>query len=66
MSFNELDLPSTIKARNSILEEYCQLRIKSYELIYKAINEETDKYDHEIFNYNQKIEAILTQLNEER
>lgn len=61
-SFNDLDLPLPIRARNSKLKEYCEHRIKSYELIYKAIDEDTDKYENEINEYNQKIETIITEL----
>jgi len=61
-SFKDLDLPLPIRARNTKLKEYCELRIKSYELIYKAIEEDTDKYQNEINEYNQKIELIITEL----
>lgn len=61
-SFNELDLPPPIRARNSRLKEYCELRIKSYETIYKAIEEGTDKYENEINDYNSQIEAIIIEL----
>lgn len=63
-SFKDLDLPLPIRARNSKLKEYCELRIKSYELIYKAIDEDTDKYENEINEYNQKIELIITELTD--
>lgn len=61
-SFKDLNLPLPIKARNTKLKEYCELRIKSYELIYKAIEEDTDKYEKEMNDYNQKIEAIIAEL----
>jgi len=61
-SFKDLDLPLPIRTRNSKLKEYCELRIKSYELIYKAINEGTDKYQNEIEVYNKKIELIISEL----
>ncbi|MCG9879407.1 MAG: rhomboid family intramembrane serine protease [Bacteroidia bacterium] len=60
--FKELDLPLPIREKNAKLKEYCELRIKSYELIYKAINEDTDKYENEINEYNQKIETIISEL----
>jgi rhomboid protease GluP len=60
--FKNLDLPLSIRARNRQLEEYCELRIKSYELIYKAISEDTNKYENEINGYNQKIEKLITEL----
>lgn len=58
----ELDLPLAVRTKNSIMKEYCELRIKSYELIYKAIDEDTDKYENEINECNQKIEKIITEL----
>lgn len=64
-SFNELDLPLAVRARNSRLKEYCELRIKCYEVIYKAIEEDTDRYQKEIDNYNNQIDAIVTELTAE-
>jgi len=64
-SFDELDLPEHIIFRNSKLKEYCELRIKAYETIYKAIEEDTDQYENEINEYNQKIEAIIGELTGE-
>jgi rhomboid protease GluP len=61
-SFKDLDLPLHIRTRNNKLKEYCELRVKSFELIYKAINEDTDEYENEINDYNLKIEAIITEL----
>jgi rhomboid protease GluP len=59
---DSLDLPQALKTRNSQLKEYCEVRIKSYELIYKAINEETDRYEEEINAYYSKIESIISAL----
>lgn len=61
-SLNDLDLPQPIIERNVKLKEYCELRIKSYELYYKAISEDTDKYETEINSYNNKIETIIKEL----
>lgn len=61
-SFKELDLPLEIRERNLKLREYCELRIKSYELIYKTVDEDTDMYENEINEYNQKIEAVINAL----
>lgn len=63
-SFNDLQLPAIIQMRNNKLKEYCELRIKSYELIYKAIAEETDLYENQINEYNEKIEIIIAELIE--
>ena len=61
-SLDELDLPQPIVERNAKLKEYCELRIKSYELYYKAILEDSDQYQMEINDYNNKIEAIIDEL----
>ena len=61
-SLNDLDLPQLIIERNAKLKEYCELRVKSYELYYKAISEDTDKYQMEINDYNNKIETIVKEL----
>lgn len=62
-SFKDLDLPLEVRTKNTLLKEYCELRIKSYELLYKAISEETDQYRTQIEDYNIKIEAKIKQLS---
>jgi len=61
-SFKDLDLPLEIRTKNRLLKEYCELRIKSYELLYKAISEDTDQYKSQIEDYNQKIEVKIKEL----
>ncbi|HSO86190.1 MAG TPA: rhomboid family intramembrane serine protease [Draconibacterium sp.] len=56
------DLPDALHLRNTRLKEYCQLRIKSYKTIQKAITESTDKYDNEINGLNLEIEKIINEL----
>lgn len=55
-------LPEAIHRRNKTLIKYCELRVKSYELLYKAINEDSEEYKEEIEDYNKQIEAILNGL----
>ena len=55
-------LPEEIHERNKKLIKYCELRVKSYELLYKAINEDSEEYKAEIENYNKEIESVLTSL----
>lgn len=64
-SFDKLKLPAAIVKRNQILKEYCTLRIKSYELMLKALNENSDVYAEDITNYNKEIEAKINELSEE-
>jgi len=62
-SVNTMDIPEELKAKDQLLREYCELRIKSYELLYKAISEDTDQYKEEIEEYNKKIEAKIKELD---
>lgn len=57
-----LDLPDEMHDRNEKLLQYCDLRIKSYNLIYKAIEQDTDIYQDSIMNYNKQIETIINGL----
>jgi rhomboid protease GluP len=61
-SVEKLDLPVEVRTQNRLLKEYCELRIKSYELLYKAMSEETDQYEEEIENYNRLIEIKINEL----
>lgn len=59
---NQLPVPAQLKERNKKLIDYCHLRIKNYELIYKAINENTERYQFVIEENNKRIETIINQL----
>jgi rhomboid protease GluP len=59
----QLDIPSEFKLRNHLLKKYCELRIKSYEDIYKAISENTNVYASQIEESNKEIQSIIDQLN---
>lgn len=63
-SFKDLDLPLPVRARNSRIRDYCKLRIKSYELIYQAIAEDTDKYENEIDACSKEIEVLVLELTD--
>lgn len=58
----KLELPAEIKNKNSKLKHYCELRVKSYELYYKAISEDTDIYRFQIENYDRQIGSIINEL----
>jgi rhomboid protease GluP len=45
-----------------MLLNYCNLRIKSYNLIYRAVKEDTDKYKDSIATYNKNIQAVIDSL----
>lgn len=55
----KLKLPEPIIDRNKILLQYCELRIKSFELIYKSIEDSTTMYEPQIENYTKQIEQIV-------
>jgi rhomboid protease GluP len=60
---DKLSIPEVLHAKNKKLIQYCDLRIKCYELIYKTIAENTENYKSEIENYEKQIEAIVTELS---
>ncbi len=63
---NDLDkiegITDDFKKQNQLLRDYCQLRIKSYQLIEKGLREETNAYDHEVAELNKEMDAIVSQL----
>jgi rhomboid protease GluP len=62
---DQSDLPEVIHLRNKKLLEYCNLRIKSYELITKAITEQTIFYDTQIEACVKDIELVIEELSTE-
>jgi len=62
--FKKLDLPLEIRRRDQLLREYCEVRIKSYKLLYKAISEDTDQYNSQIEECNKQIEEKIAELGE--
>jgi rhomboid protease GluP len=61
---DQMNLPSQLHETIKKLIYYCNLRIKSYNFIYKAIEGNTDMYQDNIDYYNQKIEETLNSLKE--
>lgn len=59
---DQLNLPEQLHIRNKKLIQYCDLRLKSYEIIYKAIDEDTDQYRLQIDDYTIQIENIINEL----
>jgi rhomboid protease GluP len=62
-NLNNLKLPQLFIYRNKKLKEYCVLRLASYELMYKAVKEDTNFYDAQIQIYNQQIEQIIKDMS---
>jgi hypothetical protein len=63
---DELDkikgLYKPLKKQDQILRNYCNLRIESFKLIRKAIQEGTNAYDHQIESIHQKIDLEISKL----
>lgn len=61
---DKLELPDKIHERDKIILDYCNLRLKSYELINKAIAENTSDYDVQIRAYTDSIKNDLERLKQ--
>jgi rhomboid protease GluP len=61
---DKLNLPDNVHDRDKQLLNYCRLRIKSYNLLYKMVNENTDKYNDSLKYYNTNIKAIIDSIKE--
>jgi len=62
----KLNIPEPLHERNKKLLLYCDLRIKSFDLIYKGIEEDTEQYIPQIEAYNTQIEKIIKELTGEK
>lgn len=60
--FDRMSLPEELEAQNKKLRTYCELRIESYNLLYRKIKEESDLYDAEIEALDKRIEALIVEL----
>lgn len=56
------DLSSELDENADLLIRYCNLRINSYTLMAKAIEEHTQEYNYKIEVSNKKIENIIAQI----
>lgn len=61
-NIEKLNLPDELLKRNRLLKEYCELRIKSYELLVRAISENTTQYQEQTMQYNKLIEEKIKEL----
>ncbi|NOS90682.1 MAG: rhomboid family intramembrane serine protease [Cyclobacteriaceae bacterium] len=61
-SFKDVDLPLAVRTRNRLLREYCELRIASLELLYKAVAEDTDQYKEQIQQLEWQVESKITEI----
>ncbi len=60
-----LHLSELLHEQNQKLIHYCNLRIKSYELIYKSVDEDTDKYKKDLEIYEVQIQEIIKSLKQQ-
>ena len=58
----KLNLPAPLHLKDSKLKQYCELRIKSYELIYKYVEENNKSYKDQILDYNRQITELVNSL----
>ncbi len=61
-SVDQYELPPGIHDQIHKLRLYCDIRLKYYDAMSRAITEKTNKYDTAILNYNAAIEDILEEL----
>ncbi|WP_103072336.1 hypothetical protein [Aquimarina sediminis] len=57
------NLPSELLQQNKILLKYAELRLESFELFKKAIEEDTDKYTQQLNRIHKEIDEQLAKLN---
>lgn len=62
-STDKLDLPEKLKKQNLLFKEYCELRIASYELMYKAFAENTDAYKTQLEEFNTKVNDKINEIS---
>jgi len=58
-----LNIPEPLHAQNKKLEQYCRLRLQSYELLYKSIYENTDAYDAGIKDLTNQINVVIDDIS---
>ena len=61
-SMNTLKLPATLQQQNQVLKEYCNLRIRSYDMLYKAVSENSEQYSDSLEILNADIEKKVSEL----
>ncbi|HOZ68197.1 MAG TPA: rhomboid family intramembrane serine protease [Chitinophagaceae bacterium] len=61
-SLNTLKLPANLQQQNQVLKEYCNLRIRSYNMLYKAVSENSDQYSDSLEILNADIEKKVSEL----
>lgn len=58
-----LRLPDYYKLRNDLLLQYSFGRLNCFQLIYKSVEEDTDKYNPQIEAFNKQVKSALDKLD---
>ena len=58
-----VNLPPEIADHNEVLQRYCDIRIAHFELLIKAISEDSDAYEDEFAVVVSDLEDMLDELN---
>jgi rhomboid protease GluP len=59
---DRLNIPIDLKERNNKIERYCRIQIVKYQLLYKAVEQNTLSYDNAIDSCNKEIGLIIDTL----
>jgi rhomboid protease GluP len=59
------NLPEELRYQNLILLDYCSLRLAAYELISRAVEEESSHYDNRIKLTHQQIEELMDEMEDQ-
>ena len=62
----KLKIPELLHEKDRKLLDYCDLRLNSYTLIYKKINENTNIYDDSLEVYNEQIQELINSLSKKQ
>jgi rhomboid protease GluP len=61
----KLDLAEEIQIQNELIRDYCEARLKFFELAQQSLVEQTNQYDDELMKANSEIERLLKELGVE-
>jgi rhomboid protease GluP len=64
-NMDKYELPDMLISKMEVLKKYCEVRIKSYETLYRSVSENTTKYDEELEQYNIEIQQLLNEANQQ-
>jgi rhomboid protease GluP len=59
---DSLKIPGVLHQRNAKLKRYCLVRIQSYNVMYKYLDENKYKYEPEIQKYNEDLTVIINDI----